>query len=231
MRTNIVQLDRPRAYDGPVVVIDVFRAFTTAAFALCAGIHSVECVESVQAALDLKRGSPGALLFGEEHGMAPTGFDLGNSPLPFLDPMTEMAGRQAIQRTSNGTRGLAWCETEHLYAAAAVIASATVGHLRSAHPGQTVHLVCTEPEPGEDLACARFLARELAGDAPSAEALAQELQQIAAAEVGRIRERHGEERAAAFEADYVSCSEVDCVDVVMQVNQTEPGRLVLQAVS
>ena len=72
---------------GTVVVIDVVRAFTTAAFAFAAGAREVVLTDSVEEAFALRdrfRGAAGGrltcLLMGEVGGEPIEGFDLGNSP-------------------------------------------------------------------------------------------------------------------------------------------------------
>ena len=49
---------------GTVVVIDVWRSFTTAAFAFAAGARDIVPVGSVEEALALRGRFPGALLMG-----------------------------------------------------------------------------------------------------------------------------------------------------------------------
>lgn len=227
MLAEIVGIER-RSYPGVVVVLDVFRAFTTAASAFDAGVAQIECVESLAEAIELKRKTPTALLVGEEHGLRPTGFDLGNSPLPFEHDSSYFGGRSLIQRTSNGTRGLAWSEASVVYAASAVNAAATVSHVRRNYQDQSVHLVCTEADQGEDHACAAYMAALLAGESPSAGLLEAELRKIAAVEVSRIADKYGPARAEMFSTDYESCVRVDRSTSVMQVDRSLPGRLVLR---
>jgi 2-phosphosulfolactate phosphatase len=62
------------------VVVDVIRAFTTAAAAFAAGAQRVICAESVEQARALATVRPSALLAGELWGLPPADFDAGNSP-------------------------------------------------------------------------------------------------------------------------------------------------------
>ena len=66
---------------GVVVVVDVLRAFTTAAYAFASGASAIWLVGTVEEALDLSREIPDALTMGEEHGRRPDGFDFSNSPV------------------------------------------------------------------------------------------------------------------------------------------------------
>jgi 2-phosphosulfolactate phosphatase len=121
---------------GAVAVIDTFRAFTTAAVALANGASRIVMVATVEEALALRAGEPGAVCMGEVGGAAPAGFDYGNSP--FEIAAIDFAGKTVIQRTSAGTQGIvaASARAERLYAAALVTADATVRALLSGSPAE-----------------------------------------------------------------------------------------------
>lgn len=110
--------------DGPVVVIDVLRAFTTAAYAFGAGASAIYLVATVEEALMLKADHPDVLAMGEDHGRRPDGFDFPNSPVAVS--RADLAGRTIVQRTSAGTQGVvAAVDATRLWAASLVCASAT----------------------------------------------------------------------------------------------------------
>ncbi|MGY6501780.1 MAG: 2-phosphosulfolactate phosphatase [Acidimicrobiales bacterium] len=146
------------SHAGAVVVIDVIRAFTTAAAAFAIGAREILCVEGLEDARALARDTPGALLMGEERGQRPEGFDFGNSPVQFHGH--DLTDRVIVQRTSNGTRGLAWSTAPLLLAGAAVNASATARVAVAAPP---VTLICTA-ETSEDMTCAEHLEQLLTGE-------------------------------------------------------------------
>jgi 2-phosphosulfolactate phosphatase len=54
--------------DGAVVVIDVIRAFSTAAYAFDAGASAIYLVATVDEALAFKAAHPDVLAMGEDHG-------------------------------------------------------------------------------------------------------------------------------------------------------------------
>ncbi|WP_244547571.1 2-phosphosulfolactate phosphatase [Bradyrhizobium sp. OK095] len=109
---------------GVVVVIDVFRAFTTAAVALANGATKIIMVRDVEEALELRAAGIGELCMGEVGGRAPVGFDLGNSP--FEASQANLEGRTIIQRTSAGTQGIiAARQATQLYAGSLLTATAT----------------------------------------------------------------------------------------------------------
>lgn len=83
------------------VVVDVLRATTTIAAMLDAGSVGVRPVCRVDEALTIKAEEPGLLLAGERSGVAPAGFDLGNSPRP--EAVAPVRGRGVVLSTTNGT--------------------------------------------------------------------------------------------------------------------------------
>src|SRR6266849_5668859 len=66
--------------NGTVGIIDVFRAFTTAAVALANGASRIIMVATVEEALALRGAGTGQVCMGEVLGRAPHGFDFGNWP-------------------------------------------------------------------------------------------------------------------------------------------------------
>ena len=69
-----------REAQGTVIIIDVFRAFTTAAIAFANGASQIVLVAEIEEAFALQRRGVGELLMGEVDGQRPAGFDFGNSP-------------------------------------------------------------------------------------------------------------------------------------------------------
>jgi 2-phosphosulfolactate phosphatase len=118
-------LDGANRAAGAVAVIDVLRAFTTAAVVLANGANRIVMVADVDEALHLRAAGVGQICMGEVKGRAPDAFDFGNSP--FELSRADLSGKTIIQRTSAGTQGIvatngAACR----YAAALVTARATV---------------------------------------------------------------------------------------------------------
>jgi 2-phosphosulfolactate phosphatase len=95
---------------GSVAVIDVFRAFTSAAVALANGASKIVMVCTVKEALELRQAGIGEICVGEVRGRAPDGFDFGNSPYEISG--IDFGGKMIIQRTSAGTRGLSRRQTK-----------------------------------------------------------------------------------------------------------------------
>jgi len=148
------------------VIIDVFRAFTTAAVALSRGAEKIIMVRDVDEAIALRNSGVGQFCMGEVRGEMPEGFDIGNSP--YQASIADVAGKTILQRTSAGTQGInaASGHAERLYAGALVTATATTRALRRENPS-TVSLIAMGNEgtvrTDEDELCAIHLRSLLEG--------------------------------------------------------------------
>ena len=83
--------------EGLLVVIDVLRAFTTAAFAFSRGAQEIELVGTVEEAFLKKQKDPSLLLIGEVGGQPIPGFDFSNSP-PEIS-LAVLSANPCVQRT------------------------------------------------------------------------------------------------------------------------------------
>jgi 2-phosphosulfolactate phosphatase len=158
---------------GTVVIIDVFRAFTTAAVAFSRGARRIIMVDTLAKALSLRSAGLGDYCIGERHGARPTGFDFGNSPAELA--RADIAGKILIQTTSNGTAGIvAARHGERVFAGALVNAEATVQAILH-HAPATVTLVAmgrgATTKADEDEICALYLRSRLQGRKPDAAAI------------------------------------------------------------
>jgi 2-phosphosulfolactate phosphatase len=151
-------LDGARGATGHVVIVDVFRAFTTAAFCIAAGAREIVLVGDHEQALAMKRDDPSLFLTGEIGGRPIPGFDIGNSPSAI--EKLDLAGRRVVQRTSSGTQGVVAADrAREVVLGSFVIASATVRYLRERAAEVTVVAMGhnAQEDADEDMACARFL--------------------------------------------------------------------------
>jgi 2-phosphosulfolactate phosphatase len=160
---------------GAVAVIDVFRAFTTAAVAFANGASSIIMVSSVDEALSLRDHGVVQICMGEVGGRAPPGFDFGNSPFELL--AVDFRGKAIAQRSSAGTQGIAAASgADYLYAASLVTATATAQALLS-HGADRISLVAMGSNglrrTDEDEVCALHLRNILEGRSGNAEAVRQ----------------------------------------------------------
>jgi 2-phosphosulfolactate phosphatase len=147
-------------------VIDVLRAFTTAAFAFSAGASEIIPVSGVEEAKALKAELPGSLLMGEERGMKPAGFDFGNSP-EVISRM-DLTGKTLIQRTSAGTQGIIRSvHARQIFAASFVVARPTAHFLSLLNPESVTFIITGESidrDGDEDRACGEYIQAMLQDD-------------------------------------------------------------------
>ncbi len=184
MKIDIVGPERVDALDGAVVVIDVLRAFTTAAYAFAAGAAEIVLVETIADARALRDRWPEALLVGEEGGYPIAGFDLCNSP--FEVTQRRLDGAQIILRTTAGTRCVVRARrAADILAASLVCAEATVQRLLRMAPGHVDLVLSGRDRPGggtDDLACADHLAARLRGERPALESAVRQVRESEGAE-------------------------------------------------
>ncbi len=135
---------------GTAVVIDVLRSTTTIIHALAAGAREVIPCTEVEQARTIARRFPSdqVVLGGERGGLAPEGFDLGNSPQDYT--AGRVRGKTIVITTTNGTRAMV-----HAVAASPILLGAFVNisalcaHLQ----GQpAIHVICsgTDGEMSDD---------------------------------------------------------------------------------
>jgi 2-phosphosulfolactate phosphatase len=191
---------------GVVAIIDVFRAFTTAAVALANGASRIIMVSSVEDAFALRASGAGQICMGEVQGRPPDGFDFGNSP--FEVSTVDFTGKTIIQRTSAGTQGIAAARRSgRLYAASLVTAKATARAMRAGDP-EEITLVAMGKKAlsrtDEDELCALHLRNILEGRPGDPGAVRQVI--LAAREATRFLDRsrpwlHSEDLDIALDVD------------------------------
>ena len=138
--TAFVRSDQVGSTTGAVVVIDVIRAFSTAAYAFGAGARAIYLVGGVDEALAFKATHPGCVAMGEDKGLRPAGFDLPNSPVRAA--AFDFDGRLAVQRTSAGTQGVVAARSaDRLWCASLVCASATAAAVTGAGLGDPTYVI------------------------------------------------------------------------------------------
>ena len=230
MRIHYATLETCSTAADTVVVIDVWRSFTTAACAFAAGAREVIPVGSAEEALALRGQFPDALAMGmgELAGPPAKGFDYGNSPAVLME--SDLRGRCVIQCTPNGTQGIVRsAKAETLLASSFVCAGATVRYIEQQSPAR-VTFVSTEPE-GEDQACAEYMAALLRDEVPNTEAVLGEIREVGLERMraliaqGTMTEAQG----VKLKADLDCCLALDRFDFAMLV-QRQDGLLVMEAV-
>jgi 2-phosphosulfolactate phosphatase len=205
---------------GTVAIIDVFRAFTTAAVALANGASHIVMVSTVEEALALRDAGIGQICMGEVRGRAPDEFDFGNSP--FEVSAVDFSGKTIIQRTSAGTQGIVSASrVNRLYAASLVTADATARAILSESPDQITLVAMGDNginRTDEDELCALHLRNRLEGRPGDADAVRRLI--LAGGEVGRF---HDPARPFLHPEDVEIALDMDRYDFAIRV-KFEDGR-------
>ncbi len=230
--------------DATCLVVDVLRATSVMAVLFGRGLRaawlagSIEEGRAVRAALGER--SRGLMLCGEEHALAPAGFDYGNSPLEFERVALPA---EAVLATTNGTPALLACAGAPLVMPAAPLNADAAVHT-ALNAGRDVLIVCaglvTEAgvrAPGDDdtLAAGLLVARLVrmglqAGDEAT---LALERYEAARGDLAAaLRATHHGARITelGFGADVDRCAQTDVYDTVATL-RVEDGRAVLRPAS
>ncbi|MCP5097746.1 MAG: 2-phosphosulfolactate phosphatase [Chloroflexi bacterium] len=217
MQFKCIHLGHCDSADGVVVVIDVLRAFTTAAFALAGGAEKIILVSTVEEAFALREQMPGALIMGEVGGLPPDGFDFGNSP----DQLSraDVNGRTLIQRTTAGTQGVVGCaHASPIFVGSFVCAQATTNAIRALDPALVTFVITGWRNTGgygdEDAALADYIEALLLNKEPES---AYYLQRVRQSRNGR--KLSSPERELHFNRDVDLAVQLDQFDFAMQVKQ------------
>jgi 2-phosphosulfolactate phosphatase len=141
---------------GVAVVIDVIRAFTTAAWAFHAGASRILTVGKIEEAFLHHTTNPHYLLMGESEGYLVDGFHYGNSPTQFSPKC--LVGKTLVQRTSSGTQGVVGAiHADYILPSSFVVAQATIDRIRHLQPEEVSLIVTGRHDGSEDAALARYI--------------------------------------------------------------------------
>jgi len=166
MKIQILQLlDGAKSASGLTVIIDVFRAFSTACYALHLDAQKIIPVGDIDQAYKLKNENPKFILMGERNEQQPEGFDFGNSPSQLLKG--DMSRRTIVHTTSSGTQGIVNAtNADEIITGSFVNAGAIIRYILQKQPNR-VSLVCMgyacEYPTDEDTLCAEYIKNELEG--------------------------------------------------------------------
>ncbi len=227
MRFHRSSLESCGKATGVVVVIDVLRAFSTAAYAFAKGAEVIRLVSTIEEAFFWKEKIPGALLMGEVDGLPIQGFDFGNSPAQF-DGL-RLDGKHIIQRTTSGTQGaVRSMRAEILLAASFCNVGATIEHLRSLSPSE-ITFVITGLRPGgwgdEDAACADFIEEALLSQNPDP---TNHLLRVKDSPTGRLFQDPDLLEYPSRDLEY--CLEINRFDFVMPISRHDDHLLMKASV-
>lgn len=206
---------------GTVVIIDVFRAFTTACLAFRQGAEKIVLFESVDEARAFASGRANHILVGEVGGVMPKGFDFSNSPQDVAG--VDFSGKTLVQSTRAGTTGVARVEPHsEVLVASLQNAGATANYLLTRLPEQVCIVamgwggrVRTE----EDELCALYIRNLLQGCKLPAEAIRGII--LASKEA----QKFGDPRTPQFSrGDLEHCLDIDATRFAIRVEREQLGR-------
>ncbi len=155
------------------IVIDVIRATTAITSIFDRGAARVLVADTVEQAREVAQKVPGRLLCGERNVQPLPGFDYGNSPSQFA--RANLAGRELILTTTNGTRAFFACPEQ---------STRLAGCFYNAHAVTSYALTCAHEQAGniaivcaaehgyfalDDTVCAGYLALEIQRQYPAIE--------------------------------------------------------------
>jgi len=160
MEIRIFQLlEGAKKAEGLTVIIDVFRAFSVACYAMNNGASEILPVGDIEQAYELKRRNPDYILIGERGDRKPQGFDFGNCPTHILN--IDFSGKTVVHTTSAGTQGLVNAvHADERITGSFVNAPAIVKYINMKNPA-IVSLVCMgysmQYPTEEDTFCAEYI--------------------------------------------------------------------------
>ncbi|QGY41671.1 2-phosphosulfolactate phosphatase [Pseudodesulfovibrio cashew] len=212
---------------GLVVVIDVFRAFSVACYAVDRGADDYLAVGEVDLARKLAADRNGVLI-GERDCIKLDGFDYGNSPTEIES--ADFSGRTVVHTTSAGTQGLTGAaEADEIITGAFVNAAAIVEYIRARDP-ELVTIVAMgtagKMRAQEDMMCAMYLKNELDGYPNNFEVLKKFLAGVDSAE-----KFFDPDKDYAPERDFNLCMDLDRFDFVLKALPRDDGSVRLVKVA
>ncbi len=223
MKFHYTILETCHTATGVVLVIDVLRAFSNAAYAFVRGAKEIILVSTVKEALILKSQIPNSKAMGEVGGLPPAGFDFGNSPTQILE--LDLSGLTLIQRTGAGTQGAVRSQNaEVMLAVSFVVAEATVKYASRLNPSEVTFVITGGESNDEDIACAEYLETLFKGQKTNMSPFVKRVYDSMDAV------QHLDPKQPEFpESDLDYCTRVSFFDFAMPIKR-ENGRLIMQAI-
>ena len=219
MEIEILQLTKgAKKAKGLTVVIDVFRAFSTACYVFAAGAEKIIPVEHVEEAFELKKAMPDLVMLGERFERKVPGFDFGNSPTHIINQ--NFKGKTIVMTTSSGTKGIANASlADEIVTGSFVNAGAIIRYIQQKDP-LVVSLVCMGYEgrypTQEDTFLAEYIRNKLQGTEPDFD---QMKEMLAIGDGARLLDPANHEWSPAF--DFELCLDPNRFDFVLKIEKGE----------
>jgi len=224
MKFHYTNLETCHEATGVVLIIDVLRAFSTAAYAFSRGAKEIQLVSTVEEAFALKEQIPNAKAMGEVSGLPPEGFDFGNSPTRILEH--DLTDITLIQRTGSGTQGaVRSVNADVMLATSFVVAQATMNYVYQLNPDEVTFVITGihGMDNDEDAACAEFLEKRFTGEAVDTEHYIQRVRN------SRDAQQHLGDHPQLPKSDLGYCTRICHFDFAMPITR-ENGNLIMRAV-
>lgn len=219
MEIEILQLtEGAKKAKGLTVVIDVFRAFSTACYVFAAGAEKIIPVEHVEEAINLKKRLKNVVMLGERNERKVPGFDFGNSPTHIMNQ--DFSGKTIIMTTSSGTQGIANATlADEIITGSFVNAEAIINYIRKIEPAM-VSLVCMGYEGRYPTQEDTFLAEYVRDKLLNKEANFETMKQILRTGDGaRLLDHVNHEWSPA--SDFELCLDINRFDFVLKIEKGE----------
>jgi 2-phosphosulfolactate phosphatase len=218
MRVHVAFTPAEAEHAPTAIVVDVLRATSTIVQALTSGYRRVLCCAEVEEALELRAGLGKGVLAGERNAVEIPGFDLGNSPREFVDPL----GETLILTTTNGTRAiLAAAESAETVLIGSLLNLAAVA--AAAREGGDVEVVCAGLQGRftiDDAYCAGRIAELVGGQRSDAAEAAVRLARSFPSALDGIGASENPEHARLGE-DIAFCARESVLDIVPRLATRE----------
>ncbi len=212
---------------GLTVIIDVFRAFSTACYVFSNGADNIYPVGTVEEAFEMKKRNPDFILMGERHEKKCEGFDFGNSPTFILQE--NFNNKSVILTTSSGTKGIVNAtNASEIITGSFVNAKAIAKYIITQNP-EEVSLVSMGYEglrtTQEDEFCADYIENEIL----SAKTDFEKMKTILISGDG-ARLFSPENQAHSPSSDFYLCTDLNRFDFVLKVISDENGDKILEKI-
>ena len=222
MKFRRYTLDDCHQATGIVLVIDVLRAFSTAAYAFSRNAKEIRLVSTVEEALSLKAQISNSKAIGEVGGIPPEGFDFGNSPTHILEH--DLTDITLIQRTGSGTQGAVRAVNANvLLATSFVVSGATIEYVSKLQPHEVSFVITGGMDNDEDVACADYLEMKFTGQQSNYEIFIRRVYE------SKDALQHRQEHPQFPYSDLDYCSRINYFDFAMPIERKD-GFLITQAV-
>lgn len=162
---------------GLTVIIDVFRAFSTACYLYGQGAKKILVTDTLPKAFRYREENPNTVLIGERNEKMIEGFDFGNSPSDIIHE--DFRDDTVILTTSAGTKGLVRAgKADKILAGSFVNAQAVARYILTQRP-DTVSFVAmgynAVTPADEDRLCADYIHNLIIGRIPDIDLLKKQI--------------------------------------------------------